>query len=148
MKYRFRMTTDFEMFLHEAKGLFKKHREEVNLFNLPLNYAEDTYREYFDDNTFLLFESRYGDKLVGYCGVFLYENLHHKGSLHAKQDILFIDKEYRGHGFKFIKYIDDILKQIGVDTVLQSVPSATKDFSVLLKRLGYHKLETIYARSL
>ena len=87
------------------------------------------------------------DRLAGYAGFFIYQSMQHKTSIHAKQDILFIEKKSRGHGKEFIKYCDEMLKKIGIDEVLHSVPKS-KDWSPILKRIGYKELETTYRRSL
>jgi GNAT superfamily N-acetyltransferase len=143
----FTVTSDIEKFFIEFKQMSLDHKEEIDLFGVPLDPDFDTYRQCFQDNTFLLFEIRNDTELVGYAGFFIYTCLHHKTSLHAKQDILFIRKDYRGHGMKFINYCDTLLKQVGVNVVLHCVPTI-KDWSPILTRRGYKKLETVYSKEL
>ena len=149
MEYMFIMSKSFPEFMSKARPLTVRHHEEVNLFGLKLDIPELTYEEYFNDNQFLVFEIHLGSEIVGYSGFFLYEHLHHKGSLHAKQDILFIDKDHRGKGLavKFLNYCDEMLKEIGVEYVIHSVP-VKNDWSSLLTKVGYYKLETNYSKRL
>lgn len=145
------MTIDLEKFFIESEKLNQENKEEINLFDIPLDIDKDTYRHCFSDKSFVLFEMRKfsdkGSELVGYAAFFMYYHAHHKTRLSAKQDVIFIRKDHRGRGVSFIKYCDKILKKIGVEQVLHSVPEI-KDWSLVLKRLGYSKLETIYSKEL
>ena len=147
MRYEFSLVTDIEAFFLESDQLLQDHKDEVDLFSLDLDPDLDSYRQSFKDGTFFLLQMRSESKLVGYAGFFIYTSLHHKTSLHAKQDILFIRKDYRGHGVKFIRYCDIVLKQIGVNVVLQCVPTSN-DWSPILDRIGYTKIETVYTKEL
>lgn len=143
------MAQKFSDFMDVAREMTKAHHKEVNLFGEPLNIDELGYEECFNDNQFLVFEIWLPSGMVGYAGFFMYEHLMHKGSVHAKQDILFIDPAHRGHGLalKFLEYCDERLKEIGVHFVVHSIPEG-KDWSPLLVKAGYHKMETNYTRRL
>ena len=151
MPHYFTVTTDIDKYFKEVEILTKENSEEIDLFGLELDPDYDTYRQCFEENTFLIFEMRsyneYGSELVGHACFFLYNNLQHKTSLHAKQELIFIRKDHRGHGTSFINYCDKLLKEIEVDVVLQCVPEQN-DWSPVLTRIGYNKLETIYTKEL
>lgn len=140
---------DIEVFFEEFRYMACLHNEEVNLFGLQLGYSEKYYKELFDANSYCLFQVRYDDKLVGYSGFFIYSPPQHLQALHAKQDILYLTPEIRGQGIgtKFIEYSDVCFKEMGCTHVLQCVPNKS-DWGLLLERIGYHKLESIYLRSL
>jgi len=145
----FSPVTDIEQFFEEFRDMAVKHCEEVNLFGLQLGYSEKYYKELHDNNSYALFQIKYGDELQGYGGYFIYTPTQHLQALHAKQDILYLTPGLRGQkiGTKFIEYMDSCFKEMGCTHVLQCVP-IKNDFGVLLERIGYHKLETVYSRSL
>ena len=145
--YQFTMESELQPFFTEAKELLKLNKEEINLFDKELDLDEDLYLELFDGGVFAPFTMRKDGELVGYCGFFLFMHNHHKTSLQAKQDVLFIHKDHRGYGRSFIKFCDEKLKDIGVEFVHQCV-SSHFDWSLVLEKIGYKKLETIYTRNL
>jgi hypothetical protein len=152
MPYYFRVCPDVEIFFEESKPLFAANKEETNLFDTkPLDYNQEAYREMFNNGSYIMFEFRRydekGSELVGYAGFFLYYHLHHKTSLIAKQDLIFIRKDYRRTSMSFIRFCDNTLKELGIHEVMHSSP-AINDWGIVLERLGYKKLETIYTRSL
>jgi hypothetical protein len=137
----------FVDFFPDAYKLFKQHVDEVDLFGLELDIDYNYYSNCCKGGTVKIFTLREGEELIGYAAFFLFQHNHHKASLHAKQDVLFIRKEKRGIGLTFLKECDLQLKRMGVDVVHHCVP-ASRDWSPILKRIGYNKLETVYTRSL
>lgn len=137
---------DFHLVYPFLLKLLDEHRKEIDLFGLPLDIDAHAYRRGQDHDYFKLFTVRKWGRLIGYCGFWLYPYLHSKTSFHAKADVLFIKKEYRGIGLSFIKYCDQELKKLGVSHILHCVP-ASNDWSKVLEYLGYDKLETVYTRS-
>lgn len=137
----------FTTFWEEAKDLYQSHAEEINLFNAPLDIFYDLYEELEADGVYKLYTIRDEERLIGYAGFFLFFHPHHKTSLQAKQDILFITKEYRGKGLPFLKHCDQELQELGVELVHHCVP-ASNDWGKILERIGYKKLESIYTRRL
>lgn len=133
--------------LEEAPLLFTSHREEIDLFDLPLDYNAEFYRDAEASGALKVYSVREDNYLIGYCVFVLFKHPHHKTSLHAKQDILYIQKHKRGRGISFLKYCEQRLKEAGVEYIHQCVP-AQNDWSKLLTRMGYDKLETIYTRRL
>lgn len=131
----------------EAHDLFRSHREEVNLFDLPLDIDWRTYSSLSDAGFYKVYTYREAGELKGYCGMFLFNHSHHKTSLQAKQDVLFIKKERRGKGLSFLTYCELELKKLGVQIIHQCVP-ASNDWSKVLLRKGYQELETIYIKEL
>jgi GNAT superfamily N-acetyltransferase len=95
------------------------------------------------------YTARVAGALVGY-GVFtVAHNLHYRGSIQAKQDVLFVLPEYRKSriGYQLIKFCDERLRADGCQVVYQHVKTA-HDFGPLLKRMRYEAVETIYAKRL
>lgn len=86
-------------------------------------------------------------RIQGYAAFFLRPMLHSKKYRQAFQDALYIKKEARGFGHKFLKWCDNELAAIGIDSVYHCVTPAC-DFSPILKRQGYEVTETIYMKRL
>lgn len=137
----------FSKLYNELVPLLKEHRSEINLFNKDLEIDGETYIEWERANTSRLYTVRSEGKLVGYCLMVLFTHNHHKTSLHATQDVLFLSKEYRGHGLTFLRYCEERLKEEGVNVIHQCVPSCN-DWGKVLEFKGYKKLETIYVKEL
>jgi GNAT superfamily N-acetyltransferase len=83
--------------------------------------------------------------LIGYAVYFVTVHQHHKQIRWAQQDGIFIRKDRRGFGSRFISWCDDQLKQEGVRLISRHV-KAGHDFSPALKRLGYEIDDIIYVR--
>lgn len=134
-------------FMEEAKQLFIDHKDEIDLFDKKLDIAYQAYHSIHAEGMMKLYSVRDQGELVGYCAFFLYTNMHHKTFIHAKQDVLFIKKDKRGIGLSFLDYCESQLNAIGVHEVLHCVP-ASNDWGLILRRKGYHKLETTYTKEL
>ena len=67
--------------------------------------------------------------------------------LYAVQDIVFIDPECRGGGFKFIRWCDEQLRELGVNVVTHHIKAA-HNFGPALERMGYTLQDLIYSRRL
>lgn len=147
MTIHFDVVTDIEQFFEDFRHMAVLHHKEIDLFGLELGYSEKAYKEFFDDNRYALFKCVNEDKLLGYAGFFVYNPPQHPQFIHAKQDIFYLTPELRGQGIgtQFVEYCDSVFKEMGVTHVLHSVP-AQNDWSILLERIGYHKLETVYSR--
>jgi len=147
--YKF-ATELFKNTYKEAMPLTEKHREEINLFNEELDVFTEAYLQADENNSSRVFTIRdENEKMLGYSIFFLYNPTHHKTSVHARQDVLYIEKEHRGAGLGkgFIQYCERQLKEAGAIVIQQCVPKLN-DWSKLLKHMGYSELETVYMRRL
>jgi len=88
------------------------------------------------------------DRAVGYAMFRVVPMQRHKGVLAAWQDLLFVHPDARvgSLGLDFVRYCDTMLKDDGVAIVHHSVRG--RDFSVLLRRLGYKPLEQVFFKEL
>jgi len=137
----------WEQFIQDALPLLEANNLERNLFGEHLDINEKVYQQCAKTDWLKIYTIRDESELVGYCAYFLFMHSHHKTSLHAKQDVLYIKQGKRGKCLPFISFCDSQLKEEGVDFIHQSVPH-DNDWSPILKRLGYKKLETNYIRGL
>ena len=87
------------------------------------------------------------DKLVGFAFFILQRATKHQGELLATCDAIFIEDQYRGHGYSFIAHCDNSLRACGVTISMYAV-TPKRDYSPVLKRLGHQPQETFYSRRL
>jgi len=132
----------------EIDELSLKHYAEIAPDkSFPLALQLDRYAILEKAGMLKIYSARLEDgKLAGYQSFLLSISMHY-GYFQAHQDTLYIDPVYRGHGLSFLSYCDDELKKIGVQIVRQSV-TPKRDFSPVLKRLGYTLEEVQYTRRL
>lgn len=83
-------------------------------------------------------------QLVGYYTVFIQRHFHYDLSV-AMCDTLYVEKGYRLHVMKFIKYVETQLRESGVEYVVINV-KPMRDFRKMLKRLGYDFVEFSYGK--
>src|SRR3990167_4142324 len=111
--------------LNEIIPLCIKHWEEIAHFkDIPLEIDRDGYARLENLGLLRIFTAREDTKLIGYSIYIVSYNMHYKSSLQAKQDVLYIDKEKRGFGHKFILWCDEQLKKEGVQVVYHHIKAA------------------------
>lgn len=134
----------------EISPLLEKHYKEIAAYqDIALDVDWDAYKTLGDKGAIKVFTARVGEerKLVGYSVYFLRHNMHYKNSFQAVQDVLFVQKEYRGRGGAFIKWCDEELKKLSVQVVYHHVKEK-HNFGPMLERIGYELVDLIYARRL
>lgn len=137
----------FESIYVEALPMFLAHKQEVDLYGLPLDLDLDLYLKTNELGTFKFYTAREEGELIGYSAYFIYMCPHHKTSVQATQDIVYYKKEKRGNGLPFMSYCEGELKKLGVHIIKIGVP-ASNDWSPILLRKGFSKLETTYVKEL
>lgn len=86
--------------------------------------------------------------LFGYAVFFVRPNPHYKQSLQAAQDVLFVDRRFRGlRAAKFIRFCDEQLASEGVEVVRHHLKAA-HNHERLMARLGYEVEDIIYVKRL
>lgn len=133
----------------EIIPLISKHYVEIAHYqDIRLKPDFDTYQKLSDAGILKVFTARKEKKLIGYAFFFVKTNMHYSESLQALQDILFVDKEYRGTtGARLIKFCDEELKKKGVQVVYHHVKKA-HNFGRMLERLGYEEIDIVYGKRL
>lgn len=133
----------------EAMPLLIEHWKEIAHYkDIPLAPDFDLYRKLEDLGMVRCYTARdENNSLVGYAVYFIKANPHYKFSKQASQDILFVSKDRRGMGGRFIKWCDEQLQLEKVQIVHHHVKCA-HDFGPMLERFGYEKIESIYSRRL
>jgi GNAT superfamily N-acetyltransferase len=98
-----------------------------------------------------IYTARLGEKLVGYVAFILCKNSHYVTSgKQAKQDVLYVAPEHRGvmTGVRLIRFSEEELRAEGVQVVYHHVKLEHPTLAVLLTRVGYEPIETIFGKRL
>lgn len=134
----------------EVLPLLKDHYRELRGEDGPA-FSPDTQRYWWMANNGLLrIATAYdGKTLVGYCVNLLSKGLHYSETIYAGNDIFYLKPDYRKGttALSFIDFVERDLATIGVH-VSQWHVKPNPDFSPLLRRRGYHLLETIWEKNL
>jgi GNAT superfamily N-acetyltransferase len=139
----------FDSVFDEMLPLLRNHYFEVAHFK-DIDFEPDVemYAALYNAGVLKLYTARSAtSELIGYAAYFVRGNLHYKSSKQAVQDVIYIAPERRGFGSKFIKWCDEQLKSEGVQAVYHHV-KAKQDWGPMLMRMGYEKIDIIYARRL
>lgn len=141
-----------EEWIKEGYSLFEEHYKEIAAYqDIPLDPDYNKYLLLADAGKLLILTAKLNGELVGYVIYVIDHATHYKGSLQAMQDVLFVKKDKRksvlGCGYFLLKKSEQVLKEMGVQVVYQHVKVA-HDYSPLLDKLGYEKVETIHQKRL
>lgn len=147
MEYTFKRE-NWGVIRDEGVKLLNKHYKEVAHYqDIPLDPDHETYLKIESLGNLRVFTCRDIAGLIGYAVFFIKKNMHYQSSLQGIQDIIFIEKESRGFGAKFIKWCDDQLRDEGVQVVYHHVKTA-QNFGPMLERQGYELIDLIYGKRL
>ncbi len=118
--------------------------------DIPLEVDREIYQTLDDARCLRIFTVRDNEwKLVGYSAYFVRHSLHHRSSLQAMQDGIFILPTYRegGVGAGLINFADDALRAEGVQVVFAHTPKG-HGIGRVFERVGYQLTELHYSRRL
>ena len=134
----------------EILPLLQLHWQEIARYHdIKLNPDVAMYNKLDEAGKFVIYTARDNGELVGYAAYFLNHNMHYRDSFQAVQDVLFLHPDYRNGftGIRLIKYADQQLQELGVQLVMHHV-KLKNDFGMILQRMGYQPIETIWGRRL
>lgn len=134
----------------EIQPLLEKHWGEIAHFeDIPLSPRKEVYAAIDIAGKLRVFTVRDGGVLVGYAVFIVDFDIHYSGSKQAKQDVMFLEPDYRrgGNGAMLISHCDIALRVEGVQVVYHHVKTA-HNFGPLLGSLGYEKVESVFAKRL
>ena len=141
----------YDEVIDEIKPLLEAHYAEIAKHkDIPLSPDWALYKTLESIGALKIFTCRsehLDNSLIGYGIYFVKHHIHYSTCLVAQQDILFIRKDYRGKGMRFIGWCDDQLRAMGVQMTIQHV-KATHNFGPMLERMGYELMDLIYTRRL
>ena len=134
----------------EAWPLLVEHWGEVAKYSdIKLDPDFTAYHEAELNGALRVYTARAEGVLVGYAAFMVRGNAHYKSSIQAVQDVVFLRKACRRGlvGYKLLKFADDQLATEGVQVVYQHV-KIKNNFSAVLGRIGYEKVEEVWAKRL
>jgi GNAT superfamily N-acetyltransferase len=134
----------------ELEPLAAAHWREVGHFpDIPLEPHRHKYEACEAAGILRLFTVRTEGLLLGYSTYFVDTAPHHRNSLQAHHDALYLIPEARklGNGLRFLAYCDQELRADGVQVVFFG-SHARNPIDGLLTRQGYEVVDTIYAKRL
>ena len=107
-------------FLSDWKQLHLLHWDETekHVGDLCPNADYDFYRVLVESGRMILFAVLHEGEMVGYCPMKLEESMHTQ-QLVAYEDALFLRKDHRGKGtaMRFVKYVENVLRDLGVTEI-------------------------------
>lgn len=131
----------------EVRELTKAHQAEVGFLGEE-HFEPDLERYKVAELCSKTYTARVDGKIVGYANFFVHPHHHYPKTSWAVQDVLFMEKSFRGiTAVKFIEWSDCELRAIGVNVVYRHV-TAKCDYSRVLESFGYQLIEAGYARRL
>lgn len=138
-----------ESLLEEVKPLLLKHWQEISFYkDIPLDPDYDLYLRMQHNGNLKCFSCREDSgNLIGYAVYLVQPNPHYKGSIWAKEDILFVDPSKRGMGMFLLKYCDEQLLKMNVQVVTHHI-KFSHDWSNAAVLIGYEKNEIMVSRRL
>jgi hypothetical protein len=138
------------------EALLFQHWEEVarDRLRIPLNPDWQRARMLERDKVLWTAALRREGKLVGYNSFCVYPHIHYRQTIHATNDVIYVDPAERGiAGVKLVRGTEAMLKMLGVVKViyhakLTPVRGKTNTVGDLLERMGYIHFENLYSKLL
>lgn len=133
----------------EMEALFPLHWAEVarDRDTIILDPDWDSYYAFEAVGQFHCMVCRVDGNLAGYHICFVRPHLHYKNSLSAITDIFFIHPDHRQGriGVQLFKESEKSLRERGVQKIYLGC-KISKDLTPLFERLGYAKIEYVFAK--
>lgn len=114
-----------------------------NQDKIPLLVDEERYEFLQDEGVLLCFSVRHKGKLIGYALFIMNNHLHYKSTCFAVNDIVFLDKAYRGNqiGIDLLEFCESELKALGAKVITLHIKHML-DWSPMAKSLGFESVES------
>jgi len=134
-------------FYKDAYPLMKANSEEINIFNAPLEIDVEIYEALEEIGHLKCFTARENGVLVGYAVFTVSGHINYTSKLIASQIVIYVKPEFRTLGIRLIKHTEVELKKLGAQIIVQGAPVISR-LGVVLERLGYKELETLYSKEI
>ena len=138
-----------------VEDLLFKHWEEVAMDRerIPLDPDWDFAREQERRKVLWTAALRRDGKLIGYNSMCVSPHIHYRSTLHAVNDVIYVDPAERGAaGIKLVQGTEALLRPMGVVKVIYHTklkPIGGKHtVGDLLAALGYNHFENLYCKIL
>lgn len=134
----------------EMWPILSENHKETGIYALDFNPDYERYFALWDAGFLAFFTARVQatNELVGVAAFFIDKAIQQKEIVSAQQSVNYVVKDHRGKiGFGFMRFCDDSLKALGVDSVWRQASSKHR-IGILYERMGYIPVETSYLRRL
>lgn len=143
---------DMDVF-DEIMPLAMAHADEITYDvtrGEPLDVNEEAYRALANMGILKIFTVRRSRRLVGYLVYVVSHSLDRRYLKQAFEGGFFILPKFRGTSaaLRLMRFAEKELSDQGCDMVLYHSPAANPRFGALLSRLGYSKVDEVFARRL
>lgn len=139
----------FSDIVEDLKPIFEEHSSEVDIYQdvISLNPDYGTFITLDKLDKLRLIVARDKGRIVGYSMYVVNEHLHYKDHKYAVNDILFLDKEYRGGytALELLDYAEAVLSEEGVSVITMNMKTHAK-FETLMESLDYDRAEILYTK--
>lgn len=135
----------------EMQPLLEKHYLEIAHYQDIALAPDHAYYLMAEDALMLrVFTARVDDVLVGYSIHRVGQNPHYRHSKQSNQDVLFVSPEHRRSriGVNLISYTNDRLRDEGCQVSYQHAKVGHPALAMVLQRLGFQKVDEIWAKRL
>lgn len=129
--------------------MLQAHMDEAGMFgdDIPLNPDWRRYANLHEAGAACLITAKDREGIIrGYTVNFLHRHIHYDFII-AVNDVIYLQKGYRGHAIQLLKRTERLMKNAGA-TVFSISVKPHIDFGPVLKKLGYNLLEYQYFRRL
>jgi hypothetical protein len=137
----------FEDIHQEVMPLVVKHYREIawRQDDIPLDINLSRYFEIERAGLYQVWTVRRDGVLIGYSAWFTTPNLHYASTPWAMNDVCFILPAFRGVGIELARHCERELAGMGIKCLHYHVKESY-DWSPALKRIGYEKIESHWAK--
>lgn len=133
----------------ELEPLFDAHWQDVtpDFCNVELGFDWETYAALEETGQVHLMVARESGKIAGYHLCLARRHLHSIETQVATTAFFFLIPEFRSgwNGVELFRSTEVSLKSLGIQSLYVG-SKITKDLSPIFLRLGYHQVETIWAK--
>lgn len=129
--------------------LLQAHKDEAGMFGDDVMLSPDwrRYANLSEVGAACLITAKDDEGIIrGYTVNFLHRHIHYDLMI-AVNDIIYLQKGYRGHAIHLLKRTERLMKNAGAE-VFSICVKPHIDFRPVLEKLGYNLLEYVYFRRL
>ena len=140
-----------------VEELLAAHWDEVACDKDEIPLAPDWPRAFHLQRAEVLYTAglRKDGRLIGYNAFHVTPHIHYRHSLHAVNDVIFLDPDARGAaGIKLVRGVEGMLREMGVAKILYRskvhvrIGHRRGTIGDMLARMGYRHDEDVYSRLL
>lgn len=135
----------------EMLPLLVRHWHEIalNHADVPLDIDEQRYAALDEAEALHIVTARKEGALIGYHVAIISGHLHYASTLHGITDVYFVAPEFRQGftGIRLFQRVEQEMRGLGVKKLFTGT-KVHLDMSKLFERLGYKRVEYLYAKIL